>query len=143
MVLNKLRRGRMFRVFERDETGRTVELSEQLLCRFSNDPELTKAVIALHLDYIELLRKNGNFMSARKCFNRLLSVLEVLFYNPEVSDIARENLIELQFRRGRELQQRPGQAELLSKIAKELEIYQGIRKKEFQKKYADLLQSQE
>ena len=141
IVLNKLRHGRRFRVFERDETGRTVELSEQLLCRFSNDPEVTKAVIALHLDYIELLRKNGNFMPARKCFERLLSVLEVLFYNPEVSDIARENLIELQFKRWRELKQRFGQSELLAKIAEELEIYQGNRKKEFQKKYADLLKS--
>jgi hypothetical protein len=39
------------------------------------------------------------------------------------------------------LQQYWGQAELLSKIAKELEIYQGSRKNEFQKKYADLLKS--
>lgn len=65
----------------------------------------------------------------------------LLAFSTRFSDIAREKLIELQFRRGRELQQRPGQAELLSKIAKELEIYQGSRKNEFQKKYADLLKS--
>lgn len=36
----------------------------------------------------------------------------LLAFSSRFSDIAREKLVELQFRRGRELQQRPGQAEL-------------------------------
>ena len=66
--------------------------------------------------------------------DRLQAVLEVLFYNPEVSDIARENLIELQLKRAAEFNQRFEQAELLVKINKELQFYNGCRKKEFQEK---------
>ena len=83
------------------------------------------------------LRNNGDYIPARKCFNRLLSFLEVLFFNPEVSDIVRENLIELQFKRATELKQRFEQNELLEKIGKELKIYHGKRKEEFQARLND------
>ena len=89
-------------------------------------------------EYIRIMRNNGDYISARKCFDRLLSFLEVLFYNPEVSNIVRENLIELQFQRAAELNQRTGQTELLEKTGRELKIYCGKRREEFQQKYFDL-----
>ena len=129
-----------FRIRYWNEIGKTVTLSEQMLSKFPNDPELTEKTIALHLKYIGLLREREIFFTARQCFDRLLTVLEVLFYNPEVSDIARENLIELQFKRAAELNRRSGQAEVLAKIERELQLYKGQRQKEFQEKYAELTQ---
>ena len=123
-----------------NEIRQTVELSEQMLSKYPNDPELTKNAIDLHIKYIEQLRKRGDFIQSRQYFERLLSVLEVLFYNPEVSDIARENLIELQFKRVYELNKRSVHTELLKKIAQELQLYQGQRQNEFQDKYTELLQ---
>ena len=139
MVLRNLNRSRFIaRIWE--ETTQTVELSEQMLSRYPNDPELTENAIALHIKYIDQLRKRGEFIQSRKYFDRLLSVLEVLFYNPEVSNTARENLLELQFKRAVELNQRPGKTEIINKIAKELQLYKGQRQNEFQEKYKELTQ---
>ena len=142
LVLNKLQNAHRYIGRYWDEIGKTVELSEQMLGRFPNDPDVTGKAISLHIAYIEFLRGRGSYIPARQCINRLLTVLEVLFYNPEVSDIVRENLIELQFKRVTELNQRPGQRTLLDKIARELQFYRGGRKKEFQEKYLELSYAQ-
>ena len=140
MVLNNLPPRHRFIGRNWEETTQTVELSEQMLSRYPNDPELTENAIALHIKYVEQLRKRGDFIQSRKYFDRLLSILEVLFYNPEVSNAARENLLELQFKRAVELNQRPGKTEIINKIAKELQLYKGQRQKEFQEKYMKLSQ---
>ena len=137
-VLHKIRYARKFRMHYWDEVTKTITLAEQLLARFPNEPELGRNVIALHTEYIRILRNNGDYIPARKCFDRLLSFLEVLFFNPEVSDIVRENLIELQFNRVRELNQISGRDELLEKIGSELKIYRGSRLEEFQARLNDI-----
>ena len=137
IMLHKIRYARKFRMRYWDEVTKTITLAEQLFARFPNEPELGRNVIALHTEYIRILRNNGDYIPARKCFDRLLSFLEVLFYNPEVSDVVRENLIELQFKRATELNQHSGQTELLEKIGSELKIYRGKRQEEFQTRLND------
>lgn len=139
LVLHKLQYARRYRVRYWEEISNAVELSEKMLGRFPNDPELTGTAIALHIKYIELLRERNEYIKARKCFDRLLVILEVLFHNPEVSDDLREYLIELQFKRANELTAFSGRTELLDKITKELQIYQGKRSAEFQKKLKNAL----
>ena len=139
LVLHKLQYARRYRVRYWEEISNAVELSEKMLGRFPNDPELTGTAIALHIKYIELLRERNEYIKARKCFDRLLVILEVLFHNPEVSDDLREYLIELQFKRANELTAVSGRPELLDKITKELQIYQGKRSAEFQKKLKNAL----
>ena len=139
LVLHKLQYARRYRVRYWEEISNAVELSEKMLGRFPNDPELTGTAIALHIKYIELLRERNEYIKARKCFDRLLVILEVLFHNPEVSDNLREYLIELQFKRANELTAFSGRTELLDKITKELQIYQGKRSAEFQKKLKNTL----
>ena len=138
LALNKLRFARKFRSRYFGEINKTVDLSEKMLGRFPNDPELLTNVMALHTGFIALLRDRGEYIPARKRIERLLSVYEHLFYNPEVSDLAREKLIELQLKRVTELTPATGKVKLLEKISKELQLYHGSRLKEFQEKYAVL-----
>ena len=138
LVLNKLRLARKFRNRYRGEISKGVDLSEKMLSRCPNDPELLTNVMLLHTGFITLLRERGEYIAARKRMERLLSVFEHLFYNPEVSDLAREKLIELQLKRATELIPATGKLKLLEKISKELQHYHGKRLKEFQEKYAVL-----
>lgn len=137
LMLRKFRYARSFRERERREAADTVTLSERLLGRWPNDPQIVSAVVQLHKRYLELLRQRGKDAEAGKETNRLLGILEILFYNPEISDAVKENLLRLQFRH-LELFRRSGRTEdaalLLEKIKRELNHYHGAELPEFRKK---------
>ncbi len=135
LMLRKLHLPRSFRTDRRELTD-TMNLSERLLGCWPNDPQIVSAVVRLHRRYTEYLRRNGENAKAGKEADRLLNILEILFYNPEISDAVKENLLHLQIRR-LELLLRSGQhdeaASLQEKIRRQLDCYHGPRLPEFQK----------
>ena len=99
LMLRRLRYARGFQEQNRQELAEAVQLSERLLGRWPNDPQIVSAVVSLHTRYIGFLRRDGKEPQARRETDRLLSILEILFYNPEISDAVKENLIGLQLQR--------------------------------------------
>jgi tetratricopeptide (TPR) repeat protein len=134
LYTKKLQRAKRFQERNQDEIEDIVNLSERLLGRTPNDPKIVAAVVNLHLLYIEQLRRQGEDVEVRKTTDRLFSFLEILYYNPDISDSIKENLIQLQFSRV-DTHRRTGRtsdaSELLVKIAKELEFYNGTKLTEF------------
>ena len=66
----------------------------------------------------------------------MLGILEVLFYNPEISDSVKEELILLQLRQLRLLRRRGSSediAALAGKIRRELDDYRGPKVEKFRK----------
>ena len=108
----------------------TVELSERLLGRSPNDPDVLESVIALHTGFLKLLRARGNPAEAARSTNRLQAILEIFFFNPESSDAVKEQLIGLQLERLSDLRELNRKFELQTlenKISKELKVYKGPR----------------
>lgn len=127
-MLKKLRYARNFREHNQRELADTVNLSERLLGRWPNDPQVISGMVRLHARYIGALRREGKNAWARRESDRLQGILEVLFYNPEISDAVKESLIRLQLQRLK-LLRHDGRsyegAELRKKISRELGFYHG------------------
>lgn len=114
-----------------------LDLSDRLLGRFPNTPKVVSSVAELKNAHIRMLRHNGEMAKARKETENLLGMLELLFYNKETPDSAKECLIDLQFERLRMLSRVNRQdvmADTISKIRKELLSYNGKRLREFQQR---------
>ena len=112
-----------------------MELAERLLGMWPNDPLIVSSVTRLHQRYIELLLKDDNKMRAARVTDRLLSILEVVFYNPDVPDTVKETLIRLQFEKLESLIKEgrgTTAANMAAKIRSELESYKGPSRTEFQ-----------
>ena len=94
-----------------------LRLSEKMLGRWPNDPQIVSAVVKLHQRCLDVLRR-GAEKKVRKEYERLLGILEILFYNPEISDPVKEELIQIQLRRLQILRQREAkeEAESLSAV---------------------------
>ena len=122
---------------ESDDEGKAILLSTRMLGRWPNDPQIVSTAVKLHFAYIDHLRKRGEEKKLRKENERLLSILEVLFYNPEISDPVKEELIQLQLRQLRLLRRRASAEDvdaLVGKILRELEDYRGARREEFRQR---------
>ena len=68
--------------------------------------------------------------------DRLLSLLEILFYNPEISDPVKEELIQIQLRRLQMFRKRGASEEieaLSSVISRELDYYHGSKREDYRK----------
>ena len=107
-----------------------------MLGRWPNDPQIVSAAVKLHSRYIEFLRRNGEEKKVRKEYERLLGTLEILFYNPEISDPVKEELIQIQLRRLQMFRRRNAGEEsdaLSAVITRELEHYHGSKREEFRK----------
>ena len=142
MELMNRRQGRSPRS-RRERSGgedEAIRLSTRMLGRWPNDPQIVSAAVKLHFSYIDHLRKRGEERKLRKENERLLSILEVLFYDPEVSDPIREELIELQLRQLRLLRRRGSDEDvkaLAGKIERELEDYRGAKRDDYRKQLRD------
>ena len=127
-MLKKLRYARNFREHNQRELADTVNLSERLLGRWPNDPQIISSMVRLHTRYIGALRREGKDAWARRKSDRLQGILEVLFYNPEISDAVKESLILLQLQRLK-LLRHDGRSyegeDLRKKISRELGFYHG------------------
>lgn len=114
------------------------ELSERMLWLWPNDPEVVNAVINFQIKAIETQREQLGSAN-QYLVNRLIHLLEMLYYNPDTSMSTKETLISLQL----------GQLEGLSanskrekyirdqeieKIERELSIYTGDCKESFKQK---------
>ena len=128
LMLKKLRYARNFREHNQRELADTVNLSERLLGRWPNDPQVISGMVRLHARYIGALRREGKDAWARRESDRLQGILEVLFYNPEISDAVKESLIRLQLQRLK-LLRHDGRSyegeDLRKKISRELGFYHG------------------
>ena len=130
------RRARLPRGRRKDSGGeeQAILLSTRMLGRWPNDPQIVSAAVKLHFGYIDHLRKRGEEKKLRKENERLLSILEVLFHNPEISDPVKEELINLQLRQLRLLRRRGSSEDvdaLVGKIRRELEDYRGAKREKF------------
>ena len=127
-MLKKLRYARNFREHNQRELADTVNLSERLLGRWPNDPQIISGMVRLHARYIGALRREGKDAWARRESDLLQGILEVLFYNPEISDAVKESLIRLQLQRLK-LLRHDGRSyegeDLRKKISRELGFYHG------------------
>ena len=127
----------------RNDSGdeeQAIRLSTRMLGRWPNDPQIVSAAAKLHFSYIDHLRRRGEEKKLRKENERLLSILEVLFHNPEISDPVKEELINLQLRQLRLLRRRRATEDadaLAGKIRRELEDYRGAKREEFRKQLDD------
>ncbi len=120
----------------REDVEEAVKLSERMLGRWPNDPQIVSAVVKLHSRYIEFLRRNGEEKKVRKEYERLLGTLEILFYNPEISDPVKEELIQIQLRRLQMFRKRGASEEieaLSSVISRELDYYHGSKREDYRK----------
>lgn len=82
LMLKKLRYARNFREHNQRELADTVNLSERLLGRWPNDPQIISGMVRLHARYIGALRREGKDAWARRESDRLQGILEVLFTIP-------------------------------------------------------------
>ena len=135
LMLRRLRLGRNFRN-QQGDVIKAVRLSTRMLGRWPNDPQVVSAAVRLHFRYNDFLRKQGDEKNIRKENERMLGILEVLFYNPEISDSVKEELIQLQLRQLRLLRRRGSSediAALAGKIRRELDDYHGPKVEKFRK----------
>ena len=133
-----LRRFRMRRDMrdERDSLDNALFISERMLGRWPNDPQIVSAAVRLHSRYISSLFRRGGGPNALKGNERLLGILEILSHNPENSDAIRAELIQLQLRRLAMIRRRGAKKEeesLRWKIEKELQRYRGPKLEDFRR----------
>lgn len=131
------------RIRNRDEEAMTVALkmSDRLLGRFPNTPKVVSSVVQFRKEYIRVLRKNHHETDARRETERLLGMLEILCYHPEIPDTARECLIQFHLQRLEMVvrDQRWAEKDRLSaEIEKELQLYHGPLQEEFTRQFVDL-----
>ena len=123
----------------RDSLDGALFISERMLGRWPNDPQIVTAAVKLHSRHIESLFRRGDRTRALKENERLLSILEIQFHNPENSDAIREELIQLQLRRLAMIRRRTSKEEessLRQKIEKELQHYRGPKLEDFRRQLA-------
>lgn len=123
------------------EVKRILDHSERILGRFPDDPEIVSRVLELHQDYIQHQANRGRIMTAIRETDRLISILEILFWNPNISEQIREHLLELQISQIQNFSKHQRGAETLlikEKIQNELQVYHGDRRDEFLKAFEEL-----
>ncbi len=94
LMTRKLRYARNFGERDWKDLEVALELSDRLLGRFPNTPQVLSSVARLRNAYIEALRRKGEPDKARKETERLRGMLEILSHNPETPDEVREFLKE-------------------------------------------------
>ncbi len=135
LLNRKLRYARNFSDRDWKDLDLALELSDRLLGRFPNTPQVVSSVVQLRNAHIDALRRKGDLSESRKETERLLGMLEILFHNPETPDAARECLIRMQLERLEQIttnNRTDAANRLASTIRKELKIYQGTQQQEFQ-----------
>ena len=117
----------------RAEFQTALEISERLLGRWPNHPEVVAAVTLLHREYISSLRENGEATRAARVEERLLNILELVFYNSEVPEEVRDELVSLQLDKLEALKKTDGfgASALAKKIERELEFHRGANRAKF------------
>ena len=129
---------------DRQMTEQVLALSDRLLARYPNTPEVTAAAVDLYNAYIERLRRSGDQASVRSESARLQGMLEILYRNPDAPDEVKETLLTMQMEQleqmGTSSRPQPASAyqELATTIRNELDDYHGDRLAEFQEKLVAL-----
>lgn len=135
LMSRKLYYAKQFKEKDWQELDLVLSLSDQLLGRFPNTPSVVTSVVELRKEYIFWLYRNENQNVGRKETERLQGMLEILFYNPETPDAAKESLLTMQMERLERVaaaKKNDAFGQLAAKIRGELQKYHGIRSKEFQ-----------
>lgn len=112
------------------------ELSERMLWLWPNDAEVINAVITYQLETINAHRSKSDYMN-RFVVDRLIHLLEMLYYNPETSTSTKEILINLQLQQLAIISTNTNRDKYiqeiqLKKIERELQLYDGQKKTEFE-----------
>ncbi|MDO5582121.1 MAG: protein kinase [Planctomycetia bacterium] len=144
LMYQKLRFAQSIKNRDRDDFELALDLSNQLLGRFPNTPSIVASTVRFREAYANVLRRSGQETEARRETERLLGILEILFYSPEIPDSAKESLIHLQFLRAERLL-RDGRTQEVNRVSdnikRELNQYNGTRLDEFQLHLKELSKS--
>ncbi|MDO4568996.1 MAG: protein kinase [Planctomycetia bacterium] len=124
------------RVRSRDQEALVVamSMSDRLLGRFPNTPEVVSSVVRFREAYIGVLRKTRSQTESRRETERLLGTLELLHHNTEAPESVQECLLRLQLQRlEMAVRDRRTQdcARLSDEIRDTLEKYHGPSREEF------------
>ncbi|WP_428059667.1 protein kinase domain-containing protein [Candidatus Avelusimicrobium stercoris] len=134
LMTRKLRYSQQFQARDFENLQLALSLSDRLLGQFPNTPRVVSSVVALRNSAVRLMRREGDFALARKETERLLGMLELLFYNPQTPDDVKETLLTLQLDR-LEMFVRDGRTssaeEIKKQIQTELQDYWGDNASEF------------
>ena len=112
------------------------DLSERMLWLWPNDPEVVNAVLDFQTKAIE--SQETQFANRNKfLINRLINLIEKLYYNPEISIEAKETLVSKQFELiNNYTTDKPYERVFLelqlNLIERELQLYNGEKKSEFE-----------
>ena len=115
-------------------TDNALAEADRLLGRWFGDAQVTTTVLRFWLDYARHLRAAGSMARIQAFSERLFGVLNVLYYNAETPDDAREFLIELMLERlqqacnGRDFE---GVAVREKELRKKLKSYRGRRREHY------------
>ena len=145
LMYQKLRVAQSIKSKDRDDYELALDLSNQLMGRFSNTPSIVASTVRFREAYANVLRRSGQETEARRETERLLGILEILFHSPEIPDSAKESLIQLQFLRVERLLHDGRSQEanrVTNAIEKELYQYKGTRLEEFQLHLKELSRSE-
>ena len=111
-----------------------MSMSDRLLGRFPNTPEVVSSVVRFREAYIGVLRKTRSQTESRRETERLLGTLELLHHNTEAPESVQECLLRLQLQRlEMAVRDRRTQdcARLSDEIRDTLEKYHGPSREEF------------
>lgn len=133
----RLSQSRSFSKEDWQQTDAAVGQAVQLAGRFPNTPSVVTSVVRLLRAYSRAQYRRGNEQAARRQSDRMLGILELLFYTPSTPDAVRETLIEMQLER-LERQPAQGAAEVRRSVEQELHTYQGSRAAEFRRRLNEL-----
>lgn len=91
---------RDYRESEEMKLRRTLDLAERMLGRYPEDAEIVEKTLTLYDAYIDLHRhgRRSMYIAFRET-DRILSTLGILFWNPNIPDALKEQLLDLQLRR--------------------------------------------
>lgn len=137
LARTRLSQSRRFTPQDWAETDTAAALAMQLAGRYPNTPSVVTSVVHLLRAYSRAQYRRGNETAARRLTDRMLGMLELLFYNPQTPDSVRETLIEMQLER---CAARPAQgaAEVLHSIEQELSFYHGPKAADYRARLEEL-----
>lgn len=127
-----------------ESTDTAVSRAVQLAGRFPNTPSVVASAVRLLRAYSRAQSRRGNESAARRHTDRMLGMLELLFYSPETPDFVREVLLDMQLERcaarGASAQ---GRADVLRDVERELKLYNGPRASDFRRRWEEMQTGQE
>lgn len=122
----------------------TLQLAERLMARYPNNVNLLKNILQLRDACLREYHRHGQNMQARKLTDRMLNIMEFLFFCPDSSAEVKQLIINEQLARVAslyKLEKKDSAEELSSKIREELKLIHGEKRKYLLQQLNNILNS--